>query len=38
LREIGFDGYMAMECAVRGDAQTVLPQVTRRLRALMGRE
>jgi hypothetical protein len=25
-----------MECAVRGDAETVLPQVTRRLRALMG--
>lgn len=38
LREIGFDGYLAMECAVRGDAQTVLPQVTRRLRALMGQE
>jgi sugar phosphate isomerase/epimerase len=38
LREIGFDGYLAMECSVRGDAQTVLPQVTRRLRALMGQE
>jgi sugar phosphate isomerase/epimerase len=38
LREIGFDGYLAMECSVRGDAQTVLPQVTRRLRALMGKE
>jgi sugar phosphate isomerase/epimerase len=36
LREIGFDGYLAMECAVRGDAETVLPQVTRRLRALIG--
>jgi sugar phosphate isomerase/epimerase len=36
LREIGFDGYMAMECAVRGDARTELPRVTRRLRALMG--
>jgi sugar phosphate isomerase/epimerase len=36
LRETGFDGYLAMECAVRGDAETVLPQVTRRLRALMG--
>jgi hypothetical protein len=35
LREIGFDGYLAMECAVRGDAETVLPQVTRRLRSLM---
>jgi sugar phosphate isomerase/epimerase len=38
LREIGFDGYMAMECAVRGDAQTVWPRVTRRLRVLMGQE
>ena len=36
LREIGFDGYLAMECAVRGDAHTVLPQVARRLRASMG--
>jgi sugar phosphate isomerase/epimerase len=36
LREIGFDGYLAMECAVRGDAETVLPQVTRHLRSLMG--
>jgi sugar phosphate isomerase/epimerase len=35
LREIGFDGYLAMECAVRGDAKMVLPQVTRRLRSLM---
>ena len=38
LREIGFDGYMAMECAVRGDPRTELPRVTRRLRALMGQE
>jgi sugar phosphate isomerase/epimerase len=38
LREIGFDGYMAMECAIRGDARTELPRVTRRLRALMGQE
>jgi sugar phosphate isomerase/epimerase len=38
LREIGFDGYMAMECAVRGDARTELPRVTRRLRALMDQE
>ena len=35
LREIGFDGYLAMECAVRGDAQTVLPRVTQHLRSLM---
>ena len=38
LREIGFDGYMAMECAVRGDARTVWPQVTGRLRDLMVQE
>jgi sugar phosphate isomerase/epimerase len=36
LREIGFDGYLAMECAIRGDPETVLPRVTRRLRSLMG--
>ena len=35
LRDVGFDGYMAMECAVRGDAETVLPQVTRHLRSLI---
>ena len=34
LCDIGFDGYMAMECAVRGDAGTVLPQVARHLRSL----
>ena len=33
--KIGFDGYLAMECAVRGAAKTVLPQVTRRLQSLM---
>ena len=38
LRDTGFDGYMAMECAVRGDARTVLPQVVRHLRSLMGQE
>jgi hypothetical protein len=27
-----------MECAIRGDARTELPRVTRRLRALMGQE
>ena len=36
LREIGFDGYLAMECGIRGDPKTVLPQITRRLRSLMG--
>jgi sugar phosphate isomerase/epimerase len=35
LREIGFDGYLAMECGIRGDARTVLPQVVRHLRSLM---
>ena len=28
LREIGFDGYVAMECGIRGDTRTVLPQIT----------
>jgi len=35
LHDIGFDGYLAMECAVRGDAKTVLPQVVRSMRSLM---
>jgi sugar phosphate isomerase/epimerase len=35
LRDIGFDGYLAMECSIRGDPKTVLPQVVRRLRSLM---
>ena len=35
LREIGFDGYMALECRLVGDAEDVLPDVARRLRALM---
>jgi len=34
LREIGFDGYVAMECGIRGDTRTVLPQVTQHLRTL----
>jgi len=38
LHEIGFDGYLAMECAIKGDPERVLTQVTRRLRALMGQE
>jgi len=29
LRDIGFDGYLAMECGIRGEARTVLPQVAR---------
>ncbi len=36
LRDIEFDGYLAMECAIRGDAKAVLPQVARHLRSLMG--
>jgi sugar phosphate isomerase/epimerase len=36
LRDIGFDGYLALECGIRGDAETVLPQVARYLRSLMG--
>jgi sugar phosphate isomerase/epimerase len=35
LRDIGFDGYLAMECSIRGDAEKVLPQVVRHLRSLM---
>jgi sugar phosphate isomerase/epimerase len=36
LRDIGFDGYMAMECGIRGEAKTALPQVAQHLRSLMG--
>ena len=36
LRDIGFNGYMAMECGIRGDAYEVLPEVVRRLRSWMG--
>jgi sugar phosphate isomerase/epimerase len=36
LHGIGFDGYMAMECGVRGDAEKVLPEVVRHLHSLMG--
>jgi len=34
LRDIGFDGYMALECGLRGDASMVLPEVARYLRGL----
>lgn len=34
LDDIGFDGYLAMECGVRDDARTVLPEMVRNLRAL----
>lgn len=35
LRGVGFDGYMAMECGIRGDAREALPEVTRHLRSMM---
>ena len=36
LGDVGFDGYLAMECGIRGNAETVLPQVARSMRSLMG--
>ncbi len=36
LRDIGFDGYMAMECGIRGNAREILPEVARHLRSRMG--
>ncbi|CAN5218376.1 sugar phosphate isomerase/epimerase [soil metagenome] len=36
LRGIGFDGYMAMECGIRGDSREVLPEVVEHLRSWMG--
>ena len=36
LREVGFDGYMAMECGIRGDPREALPEVVRHLRSWMG--
>ena len=35
LRSVGFEGYMAMECGIRGDARKVLPEVVRHLRSMM---
>jgi len=35
LRAVGFDGYMAMECGIRGDVREVLPEVVRHLRSMM---
>lgn len=35
LREIGFDGYMALECGVEGNPEKVLPNVVRHLRSLL---
>jgi len=34
LGHIGFDGYMALECGLRGEASTVLPEVASFLRGL----
>ena len=36
LRNAGFDGYMAMECGIRGDPKESLPKVVRKLRSWMG--
>ena len=36
LRDIGFEGYMAMECGIRGDEEVALPETVRYLRSLMG--
>ena len=36
LRDTGFDGYMAMECGIRGDVEEGLPEVVTRLRSWMG--
>ena len=35
LRSVGFEGYMAMECGIRGDAREVLPEVVRHLRSMV---
>ena len=35
LQSVGFDGYMAMECGIRGDAREALPEVVRHLRSMM---
>ena len=35
LREIGFNGHMAMECGLRGEPSHVLPEVARFLRSKM---
>lgn len=35
LEDIGFEGYMAMECGIRGDEETALPETARYLRSLL---
>jgi sugar phosphate isomerase/epimerase len=34
LRSIGFSGFMAMECAIRGNPEEVLPRIGRHLGSL----
>ncbi len=36
LRDIGFEGFMAMECGIRGNPEEALPESVRHLRSLMG--
>jgi len=36
LQEIGFEGFMAMECGIRGNPEEALPEAVRHLRSLMG--
>ena len=36
LRDIGFEGFMAMECGIRGDVGEAIPETVRYLRSLMG--
>ena len=35
LREVGYDGWLAMECGIRGDPRKALPEVARLLRPMM---
>lgn len=35
LRDVGFDGWLAMECGIRGDPREALPKVAELLRPLM---
>jgi sugar phosphate isomerase/epimerase len=35
LRAVGYEGWLAMECGIRGDATSELPKVARLLRPLM---
>ncbi len=37
LKEVGFDGWMAMECAIRGDPREALPAVAQLLRPMVDR-